>query len=151
MRLGKDLSWGKWTFSPSVHGRYSEVFVDGYHETGSAARLNIRSMNQSSAVSGAGLNIQRAIPCGGMSFVPRVYLNFEREWVRSGVIDARFAAGGNSFRVRTDSIDPDQLTSGVGTSWVVSDRLQWDLSWEREVLENDLKRHSATLSCKFRF
>ncbi|MES2309788.1 MAG: autotransporter domain-containing protein [Verrucomicrobiota bacterium] len=151
LKLGKDLSYDKWTFSPSLLGRYSRTILDAYDETGSAARLHIGSMDQQSVVSGAGLTIQRLIPIGKMSLSPRVFLNYEREWIRSGTIDARFAAGGDSFRIQTDPIDPDQLTAGTGISWFVSDRLQWDLSYECEALQNDLQRQAIHLSCKFEF
>ncbi|MES2308456.1 MAG: autotransporter domain-containing protein [Verrucomicrobiota bacterium] len=151
LKLGKDLSCGKWTFSPSILGRYSRTLVNAYNETGSAARLHIGPMDQESAVSGAGLTIQRAFPMGKMSLVPRVFANYEREWVQSSSLDARFAAGGSSFKVYSDPIDPDSLTAGVGTSWVVSDNLQWDVAYEREALQNDLQRQSINLSCKVKF
>lgn len=151
LKMGKDWSYGKWTFRPSIMGRYSRTFVDAYNEKGSAARLHLGAMDQDSLASGAGLAVQRAIPLGKESLVPRVYTNYEREWIRSSSIDARFAAGGDSFTVHTDPIDPDSLTAGIGTTWLISERLQWDLSYEQEVLQNDLQRQSVNLNCKFSF
>ena len=151
LRAGKDLSYGKWTLSPSVWGRYSRSFVNSYDEKESSARLHINAMDQSSVVSGAGINLQRAFPIGTMSLVPRVYANYEREWARSNVISARFAAGGGTFRTYSDPIDADQLTAGVGTSWVISRDFGVDFSAEAETLQNDLQRRSANISCKYSF
>ncbi len=151
LRAGKDLSCGKWTLSPSIWQRYSQTFIDSYQEKGSSARLNIRSMKPESMVSGAGVTLQRAFPMGGMSLIPRVYANYEREWIRSQEIRAGFAAGGTTFQISTDPIDADQLTAGLGTTWMVSEAFQIDLSVEAETLQNDLQRRSANLSCKFSF
>ena len=151
LRAGKDLSYGKWTLSPSIWQRYSQSFIDSYQEEGSSARLNIGSMDPESMVSGAGMSLQRAIPMGTMSLIPRVYANYEREWIRSQEIQGRFAAGGSNFRINSDPIDADQLTAGLGTTWIVSEGFQMDLSVEAETLQNDLQRRSANLSCKFSF
>lgn len=151
LRAGKDLSHGKWTLSSSIWQRYSQSFIDSYQEQGSSARLNMGSMDSKSMVSGAGVSLQRAFPMGEKSLIPRVYTNYEREWVRSQEIQGRFAAGGTTFRVNSDPIDADQLTTGAGVAWLLSDQLQWDLSYEREALQNDLQRQSVHLRCKFSF
>ena len=151
LRAGKDLSYGKWTLSPSVWGRYSRSFIDSYDEKESSARLHVNSMDQDSVVSGAGIGLQRAIPIATMSIVPRVYLNYEREWARLNTISARFAAGGGTFQTSSDPIDADQLTAGLGTSWVISRDLQIDFSVEAETLQKDLQRHSANLSVKISY
>ncbi len=156
IRAGKDLSYGKWSLSPSIWHRYSQSLIDSYQEEGSSARLNLQSMDPESMVSGAGMSLQRAIPVGKMSFIPRMYANYEREWVRTQEIQGRFGAGGSSFRVNSDPIDADQLSAGTGVTWIVSHpldlhQLEWDLSYEREVLQNDLQRQAVNLSCKFSF
>ena len=82
--------------------------------TGSAAGLNVGRQNADSLVTALGVRVSRPFAWNRLGWIPEVSLGVSRQYFNPSAIMARFAAGGDAFKVQPQDGGGEFINPGVG-------------------------------------
>jgi autotransporter-associated beta strand protein len=112
---GYDFHHGALTFGPLAGVQYTHLTVDGYHESGSIADLNVNDENTDSLRSRLGGRVSYAFCHGGMSLTPHLDASWQHEFLdQARGITSQFEGAAGSFDVKTSNPSRDSALIDAG-------------------------------------
>ncbi len=125
LATGYDFKVGDFIIGPTASLAYDHARIDAFGETGSAADLNVGRQSADSLVTALGLRVSRPFSWNRLGWIPELSLGVSRQHFNPNAITARFAAGGDAFKVQPQDgggefINPGaSLTVMGGQGWSV--------------------------------
>jgi autotransporter-associated beta strand protein len=115
---GYEFHQGALTFGPAAGIQYTYLTVDGYHESGSVADLNVYDQDSDSLRSRLGGRLCYTFAGAGIHFSPHLAASWQHEFMdQSRGITSQFDnAGLGSFAVRTENPSRDSALIDAGVS-----------------------------------
>lgn len=134
--FGYDHSIGAFTIGPRIGVRYSEMYIDGYTETGNTGlELHFLRDNVTSLQSTVGIQAAAALSTSFGVIVPQINADWTHEFKNDQrKMSAQFAQDGRStpttFKFQSDSPDRDFFHIGTGLGLVLPNGIQPFINFE---------------------
>jgi fibronectin-binding autotransporter adhesin len=118
LATGYDFKVGNFIIGPTASLAYDHARIDGFGETGSAAAFNVGRQSADSLVTALGVHVSRPFAWNRLGWIPEVSLGASRQHFNPNAITARFAAGGDAFRVQPQDGGGEFINPGVSLTVV---------------------------------
>jgi len=129
---GYDFHRGPWTNGPIASVQYSDVFLNGYTETGSLTPLNIVAQSQYSLATNLGWRLSYTGMAGKVLVTPQAKVSWQHQYGNVALpIDAQFANNtGGVFETRGPSLGRDNVLVSLGVTVQFSPTIETFLSFD---------------------
>ncbi len=139
--------------TPLAGLQFLRLETDSHRERG-AGKLDLSVGGQQATSLRSGLGVSFAYPVAldrRTTLKPTLQLRWNHEFADTGsALDARFAAGGAGFTIRSDELGRDSALLGVGVTAEIGDDLDLSLGYDAQV-QSGYVAHAVTSRLTFRF
>jgi len=150
---GYDLKLSRLVVTPVVSLAYSNLWVDGFTESGAGVlNLKVSPQNAQSLQSGVGAKVAVPLKRGSVSVVPQVYATYQHEYSNSSrVLDASLSQAGSTFAFQTDSPRRNFAVAGANVTIMTQKNLKVRLDYNAEVGRGNYTAHNLNAGVRWEF
>jgi uncharacterized protein with beta-barrel porin domain len=130
---------------PTASVAYDHAHIDGFDETGSAAALQVGHQDANSRITQLGFHVSRPFVAKNIGWILDLSLRGSRQSFNPNSITARFAAGGDAFRVNPQAGVSEYINPGASLSALLPNGWSVRLSYDA-ILNRDSAEHRLNLS-----
>lgn len=141
-----------WLVSPTLSLHYSQLFVDGWREKGSAAAQSFDSFSVPSLQLGTGIRIAKVLPSASVTLIPEVRAGWQFEMLGdSRNVGAQLATGSQSFSMVTESVSRNAGVFGAGLTAVFNDAVSLYIDYSASLGSNQQVLQTAYAGLRYYF
>ncbi len=142
---GMEFRSGNWGFIPTLSLQGTQLWIDGYSETGSAAAQSIGAQSISSLQAGAGGRINYLIRGRSVSVIPEVRAAYRHEFLDDGrTIRANLIDGGAPINMTTQDPQRDFALVGGGLNFIFHNATSAFVNYETQLGQTGFSMQTVT-------
>ncbi|MFZ5450531.1 MAG: autotransporter outer membrane beta-barrel domain-containing protein, partial [Thermodesulfobacteriota bacterium] len=149
---GYDLKTGSLVLTPLVSLAYSQLWVNGFTESGGGSlNLHVDAQQADSLQTGVGARIAVPLKRNGVTVVPQAYVTYQHEFSNSSRgLDARLSQGG-PFAFQSDNLGRDFAVLGASVTLMSPKNFSLYLDYNTEIGRENYTAHNLTAGLRFEF
>lgn len=145
LESGVELRHGNWGFIPTLSLQGTQLWVDGYSESGSAAAQSIGAQSISSLQAGVGGRVNYLIRGRSVSVIPEARAAYRHEFLDDGrSISANLIDGGAPINMTTQDPQRDFALVGGGLNFIFHNATSAFVNYETQLGQSGFSMQTVT-------